>query len=606
MPKRGRRRGRPTQKRMQTMSIDDRQRLNQQRPIVALPAETLVRVFGYFIEHERQSYIDRSWDHDADAEDKMDSPCLALLNLTQVCSSWRSIALNAPVLWRTACFTGTRVSQSLAEEFMRRSSPRRPFHVIVQTQPTRKPEYDPMSMVADMFQNEIQDVKTMTLCVGHPNPDTSIFNKEAHQIETLTVVAIKHGYFTFPKTLFAGCYPNLRRLKLRNLYFQPGSVLKNITHISLKGIFAKSFWDKDYSIEVLHLLKILKESPGLEELELEAVGPQVLKRSDIDRIEDDDNLPVHFPVLRRISLEKFLSSATPYSLLKAIRAPSLSSLSISHKGAADEREEVVPDEMRFEEGASKADTAEINVDVEDGLVCLMLRTLGCWDDVHFESKKTDWWNMLKWPADIRSSESSSVCPCFVDYGAGSHKLRYYVDNQHDEQLVQSTMSFVEHFIPQDITMVTIDFPNTYVNSFPFEEILERFAKIRCLEIREDTDYAVHGRFTTALQKIARRSGFNVPLPNLEALLLFNEEWSTQSDDGFVSLCYFLKKRIELGKPLLHLRLVYSRVSKKLLAMLRKLVHKRNVVYDDQEIPRLEKEYGVEDEVVARKYFGISG
>ncbi len=78
-------------------------------------------------------------------------------------------------------------------------------------------------------------------------------------------------------------------------------------------------------------------------VKLEKVGLGV-QRS-IDRIGAGPDVQIHFPALRQIELWQFLDYVTPYTLLKAIQAPSLCYLWISHGGQlVNHRTSVIPDE----------------------------------------------------------------------------------------------------------------------------------------------------------------------------------------------------------------------------------------------------------------------
>ncbi|KLO15775.1 hypothetical protein SCHPADRAFT_249099 [Schizopora paradoxa] len=573
------------------MSVTDLRRLNQRLLVVALPAETLLQIFEYLVKYYLETSGFATSDHYS--RSKLPKDVHVLLVLSQVCSAWRAVAVNAPKLWATVCFTGSRASQSLAQIFVRRVGSRTPMNIAMRTDSKLQPEYDPMSMLADVFPDGIRNVKTMMLRVGYPDPNIAILDKPADQLESLTIVGIKKGFFTFPEIPFAGSSPNLRQLSLDNLYIQPAIVLKNITRLSLSGIFVQPLEGTRSSIRVLFLLKRLKDCLGLEKLVLSAIGPQILKKTDLKHIKNDGDFPIYFPFLREICLMEFLSPITPFAILKAIRTPSLSSLYISHGGATfvDDIKDIIPDEIRFNDEAPSAHAACISVAaVESDRTDLNLRTIANWDDVHFECPDVDWFGALRWPyfyCDCDACPPSNLP--HTDFEMGTHHFCYsaasarqrpeYMD---DEMLVNSALSIMMHFIPQNISMVTIDDALQTFQTFPFEEMLVHFDKIRCLEIRDYCDHIYRpDRFMSVFEEFARRSGDSAPLPHLEALMLGNMELGPDSDSqrapAFISLCHFLEKRQRHKRPLLYLRLFHSQVTPKMLKKLQKLV--LNVSYD---------------------------
>ncbi len=286
-------------------------------PATKLPAEILLRIIWYLFPSQVYE-VNRILTNicavvdGEDEEEKRKRSYTELLALTHVCHYWRDVTLNAPRLWALVRFSGSKSSQLLAREFLRRLGTRLPSTVVVRTTLTRKPERDPLLTLATFFPNQLHNVKNLHLYLAYPGPDITILTKPADHLELLSIIGLEDEFFTLPMLVFAGCSESLRRVFLKNLSVPiVCSALWNITHLTLEGVLLERPNPEEYhtnrtytKLDVTHLLKSLKHSPGLEELKLDGVGPAV-RKGRVKLLRREPNSPIHFPSFEKSSSSMF-------------------------------------------------------------------------------------------------------------------------------------------------------------------------------------------------------------------------------------------------------------------------------------------------------------
>ncbi|KAG6849917.1 hypothetical protein H0H93_003785 [Arthromyces matolae] len=225
-----------------------RTKLNDLAPVSTLPPELLENIFD----------LCASWLHDPCTEHR--------LAWTQVCRSWRDVALNTARLWQSIDLNDTY----LASLCLLRSSGA-PIHLrtILNRRPTSnecKPTIDTLRL--HIHASRIQSIELTNLFHDDLRYlfSSSILGESLPVLENLSLKAdFIASNFRFDLSVCTRL-PTLRRLSLVSIAL-PWDTLRNLTHFRLCGLIP------GYAPSVPQLLDVLHASPNIEELSLEHVTP---------------------------------------------------------------------------------------------------------------------------------------------------------------------------------------------------------------------------------------------------------------------------------------------------------------------------------------------
>ena len=308
-------------------------------PIHRVPPEILANIL-HFLPHDAVGLLgfpDAEFNWGTEPQEPVSAESwssIRWVKLLGVCRYWRATMLTSPFLWNTVIidkFTSNS-SDALVHFFVDRAG----------TLPLRVYGANPASLaaVADVSYR-LQDLRVVFTNSFVVTRVMSVFTKPAPLLETLSV-CYQHpihdivGPSTYTSIhlpiLFDKQTPRLLYLHLERIFSWGNNLFDNLTHIIIQGCEIDSISPQQFFM----LVRLLRASPDLRELNLMAPHPWIPDVSDLDafEVEDFDSDITSLPQLERLSLA-YAAPPQASFFLQRLEVPRQCSVSISEVAYPD-------------------------------------------------------------------------------------------------------------------------------------------------------------------------------------------------------------------------------------------------------------------------------